>query len=221
MKTYRRLALILCIGIFFANTVQSQWIIDLSIYPPNPTSMDDIILVSENMFPSGDCWLDSSSMVVNGFDIHVETYFTTGALAVICTSYDTFQLGQLPDGNYQLHYNLQHPSANPQIEDSTTISFTVGSVGISEENINNKISVFPNPTKGTIILSIPEVCIDEELIFRVLSIDGKEVKRIKLKATTSTLPIDLSELPSGYYLYDCHLIRSQLHNSGKLEIFKP
>jgi len=204
----------------FTDIAKCQTIINLNIYPPNPTSIDDIKLVSENMFTSGDCWIDSSSLIINGYDLQLETYFTTGALAVICTSYDTFQLGQLSDGTYQLHYNLRHPSSNPMIEDSMTIVFTVGAVGLSDKHDKNTGYVFPNPTKGKVFLNIPDLTNDRKLIFKVYSIQGQELKNMILNATKSEIQIDLSDLPAGYYPYEYHLKGSRDYRSGKLEIIK-
>ncbi len=211
-------AILFSINLFFTEIAKSQTIIELIIYPSNPTSMDDIILVSENLFTSGGCWIDSSSMIINGYDIQLETFFTSGSLAVMCTSYDTFQLGQLSDGIYQLHYNLRHPSANPQIEDSTTIVFSVGSVGLPDNNTKSSQAIFPNPTEGKIFLKPTNISNDGELLFRVFSIQGKELKCIRLDASKAELQIDLSDLQSGYYLYEYQIRGSNNRSSGKLEI---
>ena len=214
------IAILISISILYSNKANCQNIIDLSIYPPNPTSLDDIILISENLFTSGPCWLDSSSMSINAFDIKYDTYFSTGMLAVMCTSFDTFQLGPLSDGTYQLHYNLYHPSTSPQLEDSATIAFTVGSVSLSDTKTDKTEFIFPNPTDGKIILKLSENIGDGELIFRIFSMQGRLLKNMELDATKSEIQIDLSVLPSGNYFYDYHHKGNQNYTSGKLVITK-
>lgn len=220
MKTIKRLVLILSISIFLVNTAQSQTIIELIQNPPNATSLDNIIIVSENLFTSGPCWIDSSNITKNGYDIVCNSYFSVGMLAVMCTSFDTFQLGQLSDGNYQFHFNL-YLSNDPQIKDSTTIVFSVGSVGLSDNNTKYSASVFPNPTSGKIFVNTKDISGEGELVFSVYSLQGKELRRIVLNASKSEFQVDLSELASGYYLYDYHFKGTKKHSSGKLEITKP
>ncbi len=213
------IAIMVSINFVFTDIAKSQNIVDLSIYPPNPISTDDIILVSETLFGSGPCWLDSSFTAINAFDIKCDTYFSTGMLTVMCTSYDTFQLGALSDGTYQLHYNLIHPSASPQLKDSTTIVFTVGSVGLRDNDNSGSLVLFPNPGDGKVFMT-PAALNEAEVVLTILAVNGKELKKLRLDATKSGIQLDLSDLPPGTYIYNYYYPKSKHYASGKLIIVK-
>jgi hypothetical protein len=190
---------------------------EVTHYPPNPTSLDNIYVVTEDLFTSGPCWIDSSNIVINGFDITCNAYFSVGMLAVMCTSFDTFQLGQLPDGTYQFHFNL-FMSSTAQIEDSTTIVFTVGSVGMHNTNFDIHGNLYPNPSDGIFIIKIPALVQGEVIIFRIFSLQGRLLKEIEVGVTESEVVIDLSELSHGIYYYDYHQQSIKNYKSGKLII---
>ncbi|MBI9037072.1 MAG: right-handed parallel beta-helix repeat-containing protein [Bacteroidales bacterium] len=68
--------------------------------------------------------------------------------------------------------------------------------GILDENMLNKISIYPNPSKGVFNISLQG---NEGYIqIKVLDIKGKEYSNFELNNVVST-QIDLSDLPAGVY----------------------
>lgn len=202
---------------FLTATLFSQTIIGVQNYPTNPTNIDNINIFTENFFTSGPCWIDSSNIVINGNDIVCDAYFSVGMLAVMCTSYDTFQLGQLNDGTYQFHFNL-YMSMNSTLHDSVTISFTIGSVGYENKYIQSSEIIYPNPSQGIFTLSLKQEDTDGEVTLKVFSPDGKEIKTFNIRSSEHTTRIDLSYLPAGNYFYYLELKDRHKIKSGMLII---
>lgn len=211
---------VFAIGLLITINANGQSIISLDIEPPNPTNTDEIILYSENLFGSGPCFIDSSFIAISGCDIKCDGYFFTGMLTVMCTSIDTFYIGQLNDGTYQLHYNLYHPSSNPTIKDSTTITFTVGTVGMNDPLAGNTNIIYPNPSGGELFLDLSDYCDEKEFVLSVYSLYGKEVKTFKQLHPKSYVRIDISDLSPGIYYYECYFPRSKDIVKGKVVVGK-
>lgn len=215
-----RTLVLVCLFMIISMVAYSQSIINLSVYPQNATSSDEITLVSETLFGSGPCILDSSFIAINGYDIRCDGYFSTGMLTVMCTSFDTFNLGPLSDGTYQLHYNLYHPSSNPTIKDSTTIVFTIGSVGLKENALNCNGLIYPNPSDGKVFMDMSSFYEEKEIVLSLSTMNGKEIKKIKLNTTKPEISIDLSELTQGTYIYECYFPAGNRSLHGKLIILR-
>ncbi|MDL2227409.1 T9SS type A sorting domain-containing protein [Odoribacter sp. OttesenSCG-928-L07] len=71
--------------------------------------------------------------------------------------------------------------------------------GISEIENENKVNVFPNPSKDGIIYVVASQNINSELTIDVFDIQGKKIKSEQLDSNYNV--IDLSGLRKGMYLY--------------------
>ena len=76
-------------------------------------------------------------------------------------------------------------------------SFAYSSVQKVAFSAATKLTAYPNPTSGTTKLSY--VASTTDAIVRVLSIDGKVVKQVNLKAGTTTTDLQLAGLAKGIY----------------------
>ena len=64
---------------------------------------------------------------------------------------------------------------------------------------NTSLRIWPNPTKGIVTLSFPQFHKYNDVLFEVLSIDGRKLLSKPIHSELSTL--DISNLPAGMYLY--------------------
>ncbi|RED25098.1 putative secreted protein (Por secretion system target) [Flavobacterium cutihirudinis] len=81
-------------------------------------------------------------------------------------------------------------------ESSTTYSSTCKQLGV-DDNVLNKASLYPNPTKGE--LTISNVSVEKANVYNTL---GQLVKSFTLESANTTNTINLSGLPRGvYYVY--------------------
>ncbi|NOG58025.1 MAG: hypothetical protein HND54_09855 [Bacteroidetes bacterium] len=93
---------IILILTFMAQLGLAQNIIQLRIVPVNPTVADSVMLIADLQFSSSACLLDSKSHSVNGNSIVASTHYCIGIAAAICNTIDTFHLGKLNPGNYNV-----------------------------------------------------------------------------------------------------------------------
>jgi len=70
-----------------------------------------------------------------------------------------------------------------------------------QELSENRLNVFPNPTKGNITITLSELT-KEQTSLQIFDILGKLVKTIPVKKYTLDLTIDLSSLPKGMYFFE-------------------
>lgn len=177
-------------------------IIGLTIAPANPTTSDNIELYANVSFTSGDCQLDESTFGINGTSIVANAHHCVGLLTVICPTTDTFQIGQLPAGNYTFDFTLTSgfggPNCSPGIiaDDNEQVQFAVSqTVDIEETTEEGSFSVFPNPTKDVIMFSQPT----KKTAFIYNSV-GQELMRIPAGSTSA----NMEDLKPGSYIL-CHL----------------
>ncbi|MDA9120652.1 T9SS type A sorting domain-containing protein [Flavobacteriales bacterium] len=168
----------------------------ISVFPPNPTSGDDIELHIDVQFTSGDCQVDNKDHNTNAFAITAYAHHCFGLLTVICPTTDTFQLGQLPAGDYTVDFTLTSgfggPNCSPGIipEDTEQFQFTVStSVGIQEIQTEAEF-IYPNPVSNILFF-------ENKLNHAVTITDirGNTVVNVKSGARN----VDISHLPSGLY----------------------
>lgn len=75
--------------------------------------------------------------------------------------------------------------------------------GIKEIQTNNEVSLYPNPTTGTVTISINSAnpSIDSKRSFSLYDLVGKEVAHEKFSSGKSELVFHKGQLKSGVYLY--------------------
>lgn len=84
--------------------------------------------------------------------------------------------------------------------DGITIDNTLG-IQVYETG-NMKISYFPNPSTGSLTVTIQSFIQSQEMTFRLVNLVGQEVysSRVELNENTTTRIFDLSSYPKGIYL---------------------
>jgi hypothetical protein len=107
-------------------------------------------------------------------------------------------------------YTFQNWTENGiHISDEPVLNFTADSTRTLKANfqlINSianpefaSISIYPNPTKGIVTLSFQQVHKYNDVVFEVLSIDGRKLISKPIHGKLSTQ--DISTLPTGMYIY--------------------
>jgi hypothetical protein len=76
------------------------------IIPENPTELDTVKLIGQFHGSTSPCGLKDSYVSFNKNDIVVEATYEVGKMQIPCTNTDTFALGQLAAGTYQLFYSV-------------------------------------------------------------------------------------------------------------------
>ena len=193
---------ILNLLISFSIKSQTSRIDSLKIIPSNPTTNDSVKVVCYSKFSSGFCALTNDSMDVIGGTFHVYASHNTGTLSFICFSIDTFVVGNLDSGFYQLIYHL---SDYITPVDTDTINFYVQEpTRLHYIESTDRIELFPNPTENahTIILNTKS---EEEIQINLLNFQGQNLKIVylgKTKFGEKIILSDISNLTPAIYFYE-------------------
>jgi hypothetical protein len=83
--------------------------------------------------------------------------------------------------------------------DNLAFSGTQLTTNIVEIRGNKKINVYPNPSTDKISFDLPTT-INSEANIQILNLQGEIVKLIKNADATSTLSVDIRDLPTGNYI---------------------
>src|SRR5688572_16948378 len=178
MKTLFTLTLFSLLSL---STVQAQWIISLTVSPASPTVNDQVMVIAEVEFPSGSC---DDKMLQNsgsGNEIYLSALHCVGMAAYICSSIDTFMLGQLPVGTYMTHFQLDmgmgpspcSPGIVPGPTDS--LAFTVTTATGLPQIGTQVIQLYPNPGKDGFTLHYTGTT---ETLVEVTDLGGRVIHRI-------------------------------------------
>ena len=200
----RKNNVILIIGILFINytALNAQNIISsVLISPSNPTTDDSIYIYTNLQFASSSCYLDTSSIAVNGVIIYTSSHHCLGMLTTICQTTDTFKLAPLSAGTYQILSTLTSGSGGPPCipgiiyDDMDTTTLTVINSTTHILNKEYDISFYPNPNNGRLNYSIinSEVFYDEIIIY---SINGKIINSYSINGNKGHINVNLE---SGIY----------------------
>ena len=112
------------------------------------------------------------------------------------------EVKQLSTGSPLSYPNLElylYSPCEEGIQSSVFASVYFGdATGVKDLADNNLLSVFPNPTTGLLQVNLPEGKTMESV--RVMDMSGKCVQSIKLNDATSTLELNLGDLPKGLYV---------------------
>jgi hypothetical protein len=193
-----KLTLLFTCGILFA---KAQFIDQISVFPPNPTTNDEIHFIANCYFGSGTCDQKSQYISINGSEISASAIHCLGMLTYICNETDSFYIGYLPTGTYQVNFQLNAgsgpvpctPGIVPGPSDSLT--FTVQSAtGITEIG-KNQVKIAPNPTRGKAVISISGTEFTGKIEVRNLT--GALMKQ--WNTSSRDLSIDISDLSQGVY----------------------
>jgi hypothetical protein len=155
----------ICIILIFfaAGPAHSQWITGLSVNPSTPTTIDNIQVIVEAMLPSAGCseWYIMGQSQT-GFEYTYTIVNCVGLLTVICSHYDTINVGgPLPAGNYTVIVNLNAGSGNKPCSPfsqwvSDTVYFNVSTyTGLPAMNNNLPFTCYPDPATDYLTIEMP------------------------------------------------------------------
>ncbi|MBI1287452.1 MAG: T9SS type A sorting domain-containing protein [Flavobacteriales bacterium] len=177
-------------------------ITSITVSPANPNESDDISIYVNVQLPNSGCDVQTQAHGLQGNTIGASALHCMGLLTAICNTTDTFQIGQLPAGNYTFDFTLSSGSGSPNCspgivpDDNDQLQFTV-STAVGIENVKTeKLTVFPNPT--TDFLSVGH----GNSPCRIISMDGQEVGN---QIIPNDGRIDVQNLPSGLYIFELKL----------------
>jgi hypothetical protein len=211
MKKYYIILLITLI-LGFQHYGRGQTISLVTITPASPTPSDSVSLIVETTFAH------SAYTVISPVNADTANHSVTiqlfkcksnnGAPAILT---DTFQLGQLPGGNYTVNILLfvatQDVSGNCggfSMVDSDNPTLYVGTAtSVPVTSSSSALRLYPNPASDRLLIDLPEPA-----QISIYNISGQTIKQIAFNGTSET--IDISDLPAG--IYSCNATAS----SGRL-----
>lgn len=200
MKTYISLLLI----IFLSLPAYPQWINGMSVYPPAPTTSDNVQVIVDAMFPSGECydWYFLGN-TQNGFEYTYDIVNCVGPLTYICHHNDTINIGnQIPAGSYTVIVNLNagagvKPCTPFSQWASDTIFFDVVPFsGMSSEGGDPAIKIYPDP--ATDFLIIEQTGFKEGTSVSIYNLQGQLLLRQAIHQPK--VKIDVSSFASGLFI---------------------
>ena len=147
MKKYKFLLAFFCISFLSPQIVKAQWLhIDsLKLLPANPTNTDTVKVICYTTIFNSPCRLDSSTVIINDFDVTINACYVYGIATLFCHTSDTLVIGRLNAGNYRLIYNARFCSdtisASP---DTLNFTILINNV-ITMSKPYRHLELFPNP----------------------------------------------------------------------------
>ncbi|RSK35367.1 T9SS type A sorting domain-containing protein [Hymenobacter metallilatus] len=74
---------------------------------------------------------------------------------------------------------------------------------LTAKALSPTLSVYPNPARGQVTVSINQLPVKSELKLRLSNIIGREIRTVALRpeAADGGMPLNLSDLPAGMYFY--------------------
>ena len=197
----RKLLLTTLLLVGYQITSSAQFINNLRIAPPNPSSNDSIYLIASCYFQSGDCSQKTLNYSIINDTIDCDAIHCIGLLSYICYDEDTFSIGQLPAGNYNFRYfvnagfgmNPCTPGIVPGPSDY--LNFTVTTTSGIANTSYQEIVMGPNPC--TEFIDIKCLGNEEKEVF-ILDRTGRVC--VQQLNTGNNIHLRTDELAPGIYL---------------------
>jgi hypothetical protein len=184
--------------LFFCFSISfSQTILNFTIIPSNPTSTNNVRVVTHVVFGSN-ANLVSSSTVQIGNVINMKRCYALGPAAIADQKKDTLDLGFMTPGSYTVNYlGAINSNTNCTPTFTSAITFTVLSTpsNITRHSQYTKVKLYPNPFKDKLIVSTTN---SDAMDIKVFDCLGKLVAGKQKYNSGETL--DLSELNKGLYI---------------------
>lgn len=183
----------LCCSISFAKA-QNPVIGTTTVIPQNPTINDFIKIVTKVTTPNQGVMVDTSH-TVTGLQIKIKGCYSNGMLPATQTYVDTFMIGQLPAGTYQILQKAYLTSAQQwcNATDSSFVTSTLmvsGFTGMNENKENTSFNIYPNPVSEALFLG------HQSGQASIFSVSGALVKQVMLMPGTA---VNIYDLPEGLY----------------------
>lgn len=170
-----------------------------TVLPQNPTTGDSVKVLVKVQATSGSSKVSKTSSV-NGTNVNLSSCIMLNMLTVISYQTDTFNLGILPAGVYNISYTANPTyttSCTPSSNSVTTSgSFTVSqATGIKEQSAEYAVSVFPNPFSNKITIAAKGIeSVKSVSITDILGRTVYSVKEVKVGSE-----ININNLTPGVY----------------------
>lgn len=193
---------------------QYAWIDSIYTIPNSPTAGDSIMVVGAIRTASAGCDLVNTELEIDTSNnlVKISGCYAIGPMDTICPSIDTFLIGQLQEGNYQiiLAVNGFETIVNPNGDCSNSINESVKETEImvsgtnptnSKNDQSYQFSLMENPVREFAIFRIKS---NEEII-KLVIVDN--VGRIVIRKMTEgiyeqEIKIEVKQIPAGiYYCY--------------------
>ncbi|HEY0030512.1 MAG TPA: T9SS type A sorting domain-containing protein [Bacteroidia bacterium] len=197
------------LSVLFTGTIFAQGqIMSFTIDPAAPSPTDPVKVYVNLQFSSGGCAVDNQAHNVTGSAITASALHCLGALAVICNTVDTFNLGPLAPGTYTFDFTLSSgfggSPCSPGIvaDDNDMVVFTVlASVGVSDIELSKQnLFIYPNPMTATATVKIASGLKLQNAELKIMDVTGRIVKTIS-SIQSNELTFDRGELSDGIYIY--------------------
>jgi hypothetical protein len=194
---------LLLVFLLFLSAAKAQTIQSLTVVPANPTTADNIYILAVCSFTSGPCDAWTQNFNINGSLISASAMHCLGMLTVICTDTDSFAIGMLPAGTYNVTYQVDEghggPPCTPGIVPGPTsnTTFIVSTTTDIPENstTNNVMLIYPNPVMDELSIALPS-----SSVISVLDITGRNLLHFDYKiGIGKPFTIDVSSLKPGIY----------------------
>lgn len=196
---------------------QSSWIDSLYSNPFFPTIEDTVRVIGEIRTSSAGCELSSSEILINELDKEIEIFgcYAIGPLDTICPSIDTFLIGQLQEGEYNvtLTSKVFETITNPNGDCTNSISETVKEIEIKVSGTNSierikkeliNFELINNPVSDYAKFKIDSS--EEDLRLIIVDNFGKVVIWNQIERNYNKnriIRIDVIKFPQGIYF--CYL----------------
>lgn len=210
----KNLFLLILSFIFLNSHLFAAGTIKISITPEYPIVGDELNFTTEVSFPNQSQYIDVAIAFLNQHHLHFDYYYFQSDDNIPSTHLDSNRtIGNLPAGLHLITANLystSDASADPEdfshydIIDSDTIIFEITEFPISiarERENENYFSIYPNPTKEYINISLPTSEKNNHKI-QILDALGREVLNYNIEQSTLSkdeIQINISSLKNGLY----------------------
>jgi hypothetical protein len=180
-----------------------------TIIPQNPTVADFIKIVTKVTTPNQGVQVDKSHSV-NAQVIRLMACYADGMLPATQTYIDTFTIGQLPAGTYQIVHKAYMSFAQQWCNkiDSNSVAGTLqvsGATGINRHADPKSFAIYPNPASNKITIPA-NLSGAKVLIFSSLG-------ALVFKSEAGHSPdIDIQELPTGVYVIKILTARGEMNS---------
>lgn len=185
---------------------QLIYVDSIYVQPANPTTNDSIIIITKSVF--NEMCIESTTQIIfdninNVFDLTLFQCY--GVLQNICNKSDTFPVGLLPAGIYDVNftvfttgYNTQNGVCYTSYMQSAfdTYAFQVlDATGSKSINMHDNIKIYPNPASGQLYVEA-----DNLFGVDVINIQGGLVLSQNINTKSQKCVLDLSSFPQGLYI---------------------
>lgn len=191
-----------------ASSLKAQEITSFEIYPPYPTSSDDIRLIVGTSFFMQGCTLDSVVLYYACGAFALDGFYNTAFDPGACERIDTISLGMIANGGYALTYRMYYLGWSEV--DKIDTSLTVGTTGLEHREISeNAIRIWPNPSNGNVNIEILDNEIDA---IRISNMNGSYLKDVELGSEEKNL-LNILSLSPGMYICTASRNHKPVHTS--------